>query len=104
MYSIVHKQYVLQWMESEEGKESIKTGSDAADQIITVLLSTSMFVAMFLGFVLDNTIPGNLLLSRLTSRIDFFSFRREFLILGLKPLHFNYSFRLLLPCGISNKD
>lgn len=94
MYSIVHKQYVLQWMESEEGKGSIKTGSDAADQIITVLLSTSMFVAMFLGFVLDNTIPGNLLLSRLTSRIDFFSFRREFLILGLNPLHFNYSFRL----------
>ena len=81
-------------MESEEGKGSIKTGSDAADQIITVLLSTSMFVAMFLGFVLDNTIPGNLLLSRLTSRIDFFSFRREFLILGLNPLHFNYSFRL----------
>ena len=65
-------------MESEEGKGSIKTGSDAADQIITVLLSTSMFVAMFLGFVLDNTIPGNLLLSRLTSWLIFLVFEGNF--------------------------
>ena len=28
-------------------------------QVIKVLLSTSMFVAGFLGFLLDNTIPGN---------------------------------------------
>ena len=40
--------------------ESIKTGNEVADQVITVLLSTSMFVAGMLGFVLDNTIPGNL--------------------------------------------
>ena len=37
---------------------ALNTGSQAADQIITVLLSTSMFVAGVLGFVLDNTIPG----------------------------------------------
>ena len=29
------------------------------DQIISVLLSTSMFVGGLVGFVLDNTIPGN---------------------------------------------
>ncbi|XP_023325938.1 solute carrier family 23 member 2 [Eurytemora carolleeae] len=57
-FSIFFALVLPKWMESEEGKGSIKTGSDAADQIITVLLSTSMFVAMFLGFVLDNTIPG----------------------------------------------
>lgn len=33
-------------------------GSPALDQILTVLLSTSMFVGGLAGFVLDNTIPG----------------------------------------------
>lgn len=28
------------------------------DQVIQVLLTTGMFVGGFLGFVLDNTIPG----------------------------------------------
>ncbi|OWF47685.1 Solute carrier family 23 member 1 [Mizuhopecten yessoensis] len=36
----------------------INTGSDIVDQIMTVLLSTSMLVGGVLGFVLDNTIPG----------------------------------------------
>ncbi|XP_071960294.1 solute carrier family 23 member 2-like [Antedon mediterranea] len=36
----------------------IQTGVDELDQIITVLLSTSMFVGGFIGFLLDNTIPG----------------------------------------------
>jgi hypothetical protein len=43
------------------GAGSIKTGSSMLDQIITVLLSTSMFVALLLGFILDNTIPGQIL-------------------------------------------
>ena len=34
------------------------TGSEVADQIFTVLLSTSMFVGGVVGFVLDNTVPG----------------------------------------------
>ena len=34
------------------------TGVDQLDQVIKVLLSTSMFVAGFLGFFLDNTITG----------------------------------------------
>jgi len=38
--------------------ESVKTGSDVADQIIVVILSTGMFIAGIFGFVLDNTIPG----------------------------------------------
>jgi hypothetical protein len=33
-------------------------GHETLAQIITVLMSTSMFVSGFLGFVLDNTIPG----------------------------------------------
>ena len=37
---------------------SISTGSDLADQVLEVLLTTSMFVSGFLGFVLDNTVPG----------------------------------------------
>ncbi|KAJ8408890.1 hypothetical protein AAFF_G00247080 [Aldrovandia affinis] len=37
---------------------SIRTGVEELDQIITVLLTTEMFVGGFLAFVLDNTIPG----------------------------------------------
>ena len=37
---------------------AINSGSDIVDQILTVLLSTSMFTAGILGFFLDNTIPG----------------------------------------------
>ena len=44
------------WVEAHP--ESINTGVQALDQIIVVLLSTSMFVGGFIGFVLDNTIPG----------------------------------------------
>ncbi|KAL3043078.1 hypothetical protein OYC64_020900 [Pagothenia borchgrevinki] len=38
---------------------SIHTGVAELDQILTVLLSTEMFVGGFLGFCLDNTIPGS---------------------------------------------
>uniref|UniRef100_A0A8C1TUL8 Solute carrier family 23 member 1 n=1 Tax=Cyprinus carpio TaxID=7962 RepID=A0A8C1TUL8_CYPCA len=37
--------------------DSIKTGVAELDQIITVLLTTEMFVGGFIAFVLDNTIP-----------------------------------------------
>ncbi|XP_060792256.1 solute carrier family 23 member 1 isoform X5 [Neoarius graeffei] len=37
---------------------SIKTGVPEMDQILTVLLTTEMFVGGFLAFLLDNTIPG----------------------------------------------
>ncbi|XP_041863889.1 solute carrier family 23 member 1 isoform X2 [Melanotaenia boesemani] len=37
---------------------SISTGLAELDQILTVLLSTEMFVGGFLAFCLDNTIPG----------------------------------------------
>jgi nucleobase transporter 1/2 len=37
---------------------AIDTGSQIVDQIISVLLSTSMFTAGVLGFLLDNTMPG----------------------------------------------
>uniref|UniRef100_A0A3P9MAR1 Solute carrier family 23 member 1 n=2 Tax=Oryzias latipes TaxID=8090 RepID=A0A3P9MAR1_ORYLA len=38
--------------------KSISTGVPELDQILTVLLSTEMFVGGFLAFCLDNTIPG----------------------------------------------
>ncbi|KAL4222695.1 hypothetical protein ACF0H5_018736 [Mactra antiquata] len=44
------------WISNTPG--AIDTGSDIADQIISVLLGTSMFVGGLIGFVLDNTIPG----------------------------------------------
>ncbi|KAL4225860.1 hypothetical protein ACF0H5_013849 [Mactra antiquata] len=44
------------WMAANT--DAINTGSDIVDQILSVLLSTSMFVGGAIGFVLDNTIPG----------------------------------------------
>lgn len=39
----------------------ISSGSEIFDQILAVLLSTSMFVGGVVGFVLDVTIPGNII-------------------------------------------
>ncbi|XP_008286187.1 solute carrier family 23 member 1-like [Stegastes partitus] len=36
----------------------LETGVKEVDQVLTVLLTTNMFVGGFLGFFLDNTIPG----------------------------------------------
>ncbi|XP_002415299.3 solute carrier family 23 member 1 [Ixodes scapularis] len=38
--------------------QEIATGSEGVDQVLRVLLSTSMFVGGFVGIFLDNTIPG----------------------------------------------
>ena len=38
--------------------ENIRTGSNSVDQVIYVLMSTSMFVGGIIGCFLDNTIPG----------------------------------------------
>lgn len=43
----------------ETHPHSIRTGVPDLDQILTVLLSTEMFVGGFLAFCLDNTIPGS---------------------------------------------
>ncbi|XP_062596493.1 solute carrier family 23 member 1-like isoform X2 [Saccostrea cucullata] len=40
-------------------KGVINTGNAEADQVILVLLSTSMFVGGVVGFLLDNTVPGS---------------------------------------------
>ena len=56
-------QVVSQWMEANANV--ISTGSPSVDQIISVLLSTSMFTAGLIGFVLDNTIPGTESIARL---------------------------------------
>ncbi|XP_034463156.1 solute carrier family 23 member 1 [Hippoglossus hippoglossus] len=43
----------------EKHPNAIHTGLAELDQILTVLLSTEMFVGGFLAFCLDNTIPGS---------------------------------------------
>lgn len=53
---------------------SIQTGVPELDQILTVLLSTEMFVGGFLAFCLDNTIPGSRAERGLTHCSDSVSF------------------------------
>ena len=44
----------------QENEHLINTGSDIIDQVLIVMLDTSMFISGSLGFFLDNTIPGTL--------------------------------------------
>ena len=37
---------------------NLLSGDPDLDQVLTVLLSTAMFVGGVLGFILDNTVPG----------------------------------------------
>ncbi|XP_078312909.1 solute carrier family 23 member 2-like [Crassostrea virginica] len=41
-----------------ENAEKVRTGSDELDQVIRVLFGTAFFAGGFIGFVLDNLIPG----------------------------------------------
>ncbi|CAN2390243.1 transepithelial L-ascorbic acid transport [Pristimantis euphronides] len=43
----------------DSNPRSIKTGVPELDQILTVLLTTEMFVGGCIAFILDNTIPGS---------------------------------------------
>lgn len=45
-------------MQQPENASIISTTLPMLDQVLSVLLSTPMFVGGFLGFFLDNTIPG----------------------------------------------
>ncbi|XP_069175102.1 solute carrier family 23 member 1 isoform X2 [Procambarus clarkii] len=56
-FSIFFGLALPKWMESNPGV--VQTGSLILDQILTVLLQTSMFVGGLLGLLLDNTIPGS---------------------------------------------
>ncbi|CAG7819612.1 unnamed protein product [Allacma fusca] len=47
---------ISQW--SNEHPGLIQTGNISLDSLFQIILSTGMFVAGFIGFVLDNTIPG----------------------------------------------
>ncbi|XP_029642253.2 solute carrier family 23 member 2-like [Octopus sinensis] len=44
------------WIQANQA--DVKTGSAQLDQVLRILLSSNMFVGGFIGFVLDNTIPG----------------------------------------------
>jgi hypothetical protein len=46
---------------------AINSGSHVFDQI--VLMSTSMFTAGVLGFLLDNTIPGKIVIQNLQKQL-----------------------------------
>jgi nucleobase transporter 1/2 len=48
---------------------AINSGSQIFDQIVTVLMSTSMFTAGVLGFFLDNTIPGKITQQKIKKKI-----------------------------------
>lgn len=41
-----------------DNPDAINTGNETFDQILVVLLETSMFVGGAVGFILDNTVPG----------------------------------------------
>ncbi|XP_058047279.1 solute carrier family 23 member 1-like isoform X1 [Ahaetulla prasina] len=56
-FSIFAGLTVPHWVENNA--EKLKTGTVQLDQVIQVLLTTGMFVGGFLGFFLDNTIPGS---------------------------------------------
>ncbi|XP_022237904.1 solute carrier family 23 member 2-like isoform X2 [Limulus polyphemus] len=47
---------IPKWFKGHPG--TIDVGNDAANQLITVLLNTSMFIGGLIAFVLDNSIPG----------------------------------------------
>ncbi|XP_076352590.1 solute carrier family 23 member 1-like [Tachypleus tridentatus] len=47
---------IPKWFSSHPG--TIDVGNDVANQLITVLLNTSVFVGGLIAFVLDNSIPG----------------------------------------------
>ncbi|XP_071504484.1 solute carrier family 23 member 1-like [Diadema antillarum] len=42
-----------------ENRDSINTGSETFDQILVIILGTSMFLGGTVGCILDNTIPGS---------------------------------------------
>jgi len=56
-FSIFFSLVLPQWIKKHQDVEL--TGSAGFDQILKVLLETSMFVGGVLGFLLDNTIPGS---------------------------------------------
>ncbi|KAB7504217.1 Solute carrier family 23 member 2 [Armadillidium nasatum] len=50
---------IPEWLQNNPG--SIQTGSPVADQVLLVLLKTSMFVGGVMGLFLDNTVPVKVL-------------------------------------------
>ncbi|XP_067855241.1 xan_ur_permease domain-containing protein [Heptranchias perlo] len=55
-FSMFAGMVIPNWMNKHP--HAIQTGALPLDQVIRVLLTTSMFVGGFFGFFLDNTIPG----------------------------------------------
>ena len=68
----------------EDSKYQVNTGSNEFNQIITVLLKTSMFLAGAIGCFLDNTVPGKYSLYWVSTKLIY------------KVLHTYFSARKLL--------
>lgn len=87
----------LQWFQANSGV--IQTGSEAFDQVLTVLLQTSMLVGGILGCFLDNTIPGE----------DFgeytcWEYEPEYVLKELTCMYVQNEVFISFPCCLSNKD
>lgn len=78
----------------------VSSGVPELDQIITVLLTTEMFVGGFLAFVLDNTVPGES--SPAQPHPDRHSFTLTHTQGFKKKLHFN--FRAMSTVRLDNKS
>ncbi|XP_062612059.1 solute carrier family 23 member 2-like isoform X2 [Saccostrea cucullata] len=48
---------IPEWL--SENSDRVKTGSDELDQVIRVLFGTASFAGGFIGFLLDNIVPGS---------------------------------------------
>lgn len=48
---------IPEWL--SENSDRVKTGSDELDQLIRVLFGTASFAGGFIGFLLDNIVPGS---------------------------------------------
>ena len=72
----------------QKNSSAIKTGNDVVDQILTVLLSTNMFVGGLIGAILDNTIPGSddTFYGLIFGHVIFISFLYQVLISVFKEL------------------
>ena len=74
------------------------TGSEIFDASVTTLLSTSMFVGGFIGFFLDNTIPGKVIEDFLLQRS--LSMKCDFIFLIILSHSTCFHCLVLILCGV----
>ena len=55
-FSLLTPLTIANWVKNNPG--AIDTGVPVLNQILTVLMSSSLFLGGLLGFIFDNTLPG----------------------------------------------